>query len=216
MRAAPQNRKVTLMRVASAVGCSISRRSASANNSSSAMALVGCGTLSVERMVRMPALAKSRSHRRRKQRVGDDRVDRVAPAASSALAQAISVPPEETMSSTSSAGRPAIRRGIVERDLDRTIAAAQSFAPPPSRSRAAPASASTHGSRFRVRSDHHGGRIDAARCAAYRRSPASPTDSSASMPGNTSPRLAVRCRCGIDGDDAVDAARRAAGRPPSG
>ena len=49
-----------------------------------------------------------------------------------------------------------------------------------------PPDRATQGSRFRVGTDHDGGGIDAAVAQARRRSPAWPTDSSASMPGNTS------------------------------
>ena len=51
MRAAPQNRKVTVMTAPSR-----SRRAVPAQDSpSSGIALVGCGTLVVERIERMPA-----------------------------------------------------------------------------------------------------------------------------------------------------------------
>ena len=54
----------------------ISPRSAAARMSSSGMALVGCGTLDVERIERMPALANSAAMSGGNKRVGDDGVDR--------------------------------------------------------------------------------------------------------------------------------------------
>ena len=61
---------------------------------------------------------------RRKQRMGNDSVDRCGACLdNSAWAQAISVPPDETMSSTSRTGRPGNDRWVGQRDLDRTIAA---------------------------------------------------------------------------------------------
>src|SRR5450759_4001828 len=89
----------------------ISRRSAAAKILSSGIALVGCGTLDVDRMERMPASANSVALPGGNKACAMMASTAVAPAAASALAQAIRVPPDETISSTSSTGRPATDAG---------------------------------------------------------------------------------------------------------
>src|SRR5665647_543392 len=84
-----------------------SLRRAAARISSSGMALLGCGTLDVERMERMPALANAVAMSGGNSACVITASTAVAPAAVSALAQAIRVPPEATISSTSNTGRPA-------------------------------------------------------------------------------------------------------------
>ena len=85
----------------------ISRCNAFTKISSRVIALLGCSTPFVERIERMPARANSvRSSALNRAWVMMTSIA-VAPAAASALAQAIKVPPEETMSSTRSTGRPA-------------------------------------------------------------------------------------------------------------
>ena len=84
-------------------------RRAAARTSSSGMALLGCGTLEVERTERMPAFANSVVMSGGNSACVMTASMAVAPAAVSALAQVVRVPPEETISSTSNTGRPAIR-----------------------------------------------------------------------------------------------------------
>ena len=69
--------------------------------------MVGCGTLLVERIERMPARKNSAASAGGNSAWVMTASIVAAPAAASALAQVINVPPEETMSSTSSTGRPA-------------------------------------------------------------------------------------------------------------
>lgn len=78
------------------------------NRLSSTMALVGCGTLWVERIERMPASIMSRQSCSGNSACVTTASIVVAPAVVSALAQAIMVPPEETISSTIKVGRPAM------------------------------------------------------------------------------------------------------------
>src|ERR1035437_3941948 len=89
----------------------ISPRSAATKISSSGIALVGCGTLLVERMERMPASANSIAISGGNRACVITASIALAPAALSAFAQAIKVPPDETISSTSSTGRPATDAG---------------------------------------------------------------------------------------------------------
>ena len=90
-------------------GSASSPFNASTNSSSSAMALVKCGTLCVERIERIPDAAISSQAAPGNSACVTTTSMAVAPAAVSALAQAMMVPPDETMSSTISAGRPAMR-----------------------------------------------------------------------------------------------------------
>ena len=90
--------------------------------------------------------AQTRAPSRRKQRMGDDRVDRCRrPRPPAPCAQAISVPPDETMSSTSSTGRPGDQRGIGEDDRRPTDRRAASSARPRSAARAGRRGRSTQG-----------------------------------------------------------------------
>src|SRR6476646_7747026 len=89
--------------VVSGKGVLLSDRRAAARISSSAIALVGCGTLSVERTERMPASLNAPTISGGNRACVTIASMPVAPAASSAFAATINVAPEETMSSTSSA-----------------------------------------------------------------------------------------------------------------
>ena len=121
MRAAPQNRMVTLM------GCL--RTYASIRLQGVGEQIVehnGVGGVrhAVGRTDRANAGRDiSRASRFRKQRMRDDGIDRRRAGSVRALAQAIMVPPDETISSTIRAGRPA-KTPVRKFDLDRAVAAA--------------------------------------------------------------------------------------------
>src|SRR5665213_552107 len=105
-----------------------SRRRASASSASSSMALVGCGTLWVERIDRRPA-SKNRAVISGGNNAWVMMASTVlAPAATSALVHAKIVPPDDTISSTRTTGRPANMAGSAnvistERSLCRVLRA---------------------------------------------------------------------------------------------
>ena len=88
------------------------------------MAFVGCGTLSVDLTERTPAANSVPTSSGGNNAWVMTASIAVAPADCSAFAQAATVAPEDTMSSTSSAGRLARRAGSGKVDLDRAVAAA--------------------------------------------------------------------------------------------
>ena len=162
----------------------ISLRRAAASTLSSAIALVGCGTLVVERTERMPACMRSSIKSEENSAWVTMASTEVAPAAMTLRAQAIIVLPEETISSTMSTARPATAFGssrtiLTERSSRRAFRATVWVTP-------SSASKSCHPrSRFHVWTDHDNAGVnpDARTASAI----AGIADKlSASMPGKTS------------------------------
>ena len=149
---------------------------------------------------------------RRKQRMRDDGVDRWwrrprrAP-----CAQAISVPPDDTMSSTSRAGRPANSFGSAkaistERSPRRVLRATACV-------NAEPAGEIAHpGLEFGIGTDHDRARIECRPRADASAMAGMADRSSASMPGKTSSMSCGAVQMSVDRDDPVEASLRSAGR----
>ncbi len=126
------------------------------------IALVGCGTLSLDLTVRIPASNSVRTSSGGNSAWVTTASTVAAPAAYSAFAHVVSVPPDETMSSTSSTGRPANSAGsakliATERSLRRVFWRDRVLQVEPAREIGDPRP------RFLVGPHNYRGRIDVAR-----------------------------------------------------